>query len=145
LLKILLIITLLLFGTSITTCAPINSTEDTVELQIVALNDFHGQIEPPSGKQTLYYNSTNYPFKIEAGGASYLATQIKALRATNPNTVIVSAGDCIGASPLVSAFFHDEPTIEVLSEIGLEYSAVGNESRRLLFLCPFPLALEQRH
>jgi 5'-nucleotidase len=122
----LLTATLLLLGTSITTCAPNNLTEDTVELQIVALNDFHGQIEPPSGSQTLYYNTTNYPFKAEVGGASYLATQIKALKATNPNTVIVSAGDCIGASPLVSALFHDEPTIEALSEIGLEYSAVGN-------------------
>lgn len=118
--------TLLLLGTSIAASASINSTEETVELQIVALNDFHGQIEPPSGSQTLYYNTTNYPFKAEVGGASYLATQIKALKATNPNTVIVSAGDCIGASPLVSALFHDEPTIEALSEIGLEYSAVGN-------------------
>ena len=121
-----MIVTLLVLGTSIATCAPVNSTEETVELQIVALNDFHGQLEPPSGNLTLYYNTTNYPFKVEVGGASYLATQIKALKATNPNTVIVSAGDCIGASPLVSALFHDEPTIEALSEIGLEYSAVGN-------------------
>ena len=60
------------------------------------------------------------------GERAYLATQIKALKATNPNTVIVSAGDCIGASPLVSALFHDEPTIEALSEIGLDYSAAGN-------------------
>ncbi|MCK9565921.1 MAG: bifunctional metallophosphatase/5'-nucleotidase, partial [Methanothrix sp.] len=117
---------LLVLGFSIATSAPVNSSEDTVELQIVALNDFHGQLEPPSGNLTLYYNSTNYPLKVEAGGASYLATQIKALKATNPNTVIVSAGDCIGASPLVSALFHDEPTVEALSEIGLEYSAVGN-------------------
>ena len=122
----LLIATFLLLGTSIAASASLNSTVETVELQIVALNDFHGQIEPPSGKLTLYYNTTNYPFKVEAGGASYLATQVKALKATNPNTVVVSAGDCIGASPLVSAFFHDEPTIEALSEIGLEYSAVGN-------------------
>lgn len=122
----LLIATLLVLGTSIATSASLNSTVETVELQIVALNDFHGQIEPPSGSQTLYYNTTNYPFKAEVGGASYLATQIKALKATNPNTIIVSAGDCIGASPLVSALFHDEPTIEALSEIGLEYSAVGN-------------------
>ena len=122
----ILIATLLLLGTSIAVSASLNSTVETVELQIVALNDFHGQIEPPSGNQTLYYNTTNYPFKAEVGGASYLATQIKALKATNPNTVIVSAGDCIGASPLVSALFHDEPTIEALSEMGLEYSAVGN-------------------
>ncbi len=121
---IIFIVTVL--GISLAACVPVNLTEETVELQIVALNDFHGQIEPPSGSEILYYNSTNYPFKAEVGGAPYLATQIKALKAANPNTVIVSAGDCIGASPLVSALFHDEPTIEALSEMGLEYSAAGN-------------------
>jgi 5'-nucleotidase len=122
----LLTITLILLGAPLADCTPVNSTKETVELQIVAFNDFHGQIEPPSGSEILYYNTTNYPFKAEVGGATYLATQIKALRATNPNTFIVSAGDCIGASPVVSALFHDEPTIEALSEIGLDYSAVGN-------------------
>ncbi|OPY50169.1 MAG: bifunctional 2',3'-cyclic nucleotide 2'-phosphodiesterase/3'-nucleotidase precursor protein [Methanosaeta sp. PtaU1.Bin112] len=107
-------------------CMPINSTEETVELQILAFNDFHGQLEPPSGSEILYYNASSDPFKAELGGAAYLATLIKGLKATNPNTVIVSAGDCIGASPLVSALFHDEATAEVLSKIGLEYSAAGN-------------------
>jgi 5'-nucleotidase len=111
---------------SLAVCAPLNTTEDTVELQILAFNDFHGQIEPPSDSEILYYNTTNSPFNAEVGGASYLATQIKALKATNPNTVIVSAGDCIGASPSVSALFHDEPTVEALSKIGLDYSAAGN-------------------
>jgi len=121
-----LVLTILILAVSFAASALPNTTEETVELQIVALNDFHGQLEPPSGNLTLYYNSTLNPFKVEVGGASYLATQIRALKATNPNTVIVSAGDCIGASPLVSAFFHDEPSIEALSEMGLDYSAVGN-------------------
>ncbi|MDD4653558.1 MAG: bifunctional metallophosphatase/5'-nucleotidase, partial [Methanothrix sp.] len=119
-------IALMLLGTSLAACDPVNSTQETVELQILAFNDFHGQIEPPSGSEILYYNTTNYPFQAELGGAPYLATQIKALKATNPSTVIVSAGDCIGASPLVSALFHDEPTVEALSKIGLDYSAAGN-------------------
>jgi len=102
------------------------SSNETVTLQLIAFNDFHGQLEPPSGDVVLYYNSTHDPFKIEVGGAAYLATQIKALQATNPNTVIVSAGDCISASPLISALFHDEPSVEALSDIGLVYSAAGN-------------------
>ena len=122
----LLIITLMLLGPSLAICAQANSTEDTIELQILAFNDFHGQIEPPSGSDILCYNASNYPFKAELGGAAYLATLIKGLKAINPNTIVVSAGDCIGASPLVSALFHDEPTVEVLSKIGLEYSAAGN-------------------
>jgi 5'-nucleotidase len=56
----------------------------------------------------------------------YLATHINTLRALNPNTVVVSAGDMIGASPLLSALFHDEPTIEAFNQIGLDFNAVGN-------------------
>ena len=122
----MLIIILALFGALPGACASANSTDKTFELQILAFNDFHGQIQPPSGSDILYYNASNYPFKAELGGAAYMATLIKGLKATNPNTIVVSAGDCIGASPLVSALFHDEPTVEVLSKIGLEYSAAGN-------------------
>ncbi|MDQ2693237.1 MAG: bifunctional metallophosphatase/5'-nucleotidase [Chloroflexota bacterium] len=91
----------------------------TVNVQILAVNDFHGNLEPPSGSSGRI-GSTN------AGGVEYLATHINNLRATNPNTVVVSAGDLIGASPLLSALFHDEPTIEAFNLIGLDFNAVGN-------------------
>jgi 5'-nucleotidase len=42
------------------------------------------------------------------------------------NTVTVAAGDLIGATPLLSAAFHDEPAIEALNLIGLDYASVGN-------------------
>lgn len=91
----------------------------TVNVQILAVNDFHGNLEPPAG-------SSGRIGTINAGGAEYLATHINNLRATNPNTVVVSAGDMIGASPLLSALFHDEPTIEAFNQIGLDFNAVGN-------------------
>lgn len=91
----------------------------TVSVQILAVNDFHGNLEPPSG-------SSGRIGTINAGGVEYLATHINNLRATNPNTVVVSAGDLIGASPLLSALFHDEPTIEAFNQIGLDFNAVGN-------------------
>jgi 5'-nucleotidase len=56
----------------------------------------------------------------------YLATHVRQLRATNPNTLFVSAGDLIGATPLISAAFHDEPTIEAFNLMGLDYNGVGN-------------------
>jgi 5'-nucleotidase len=83
----------------------------TVNLQILSFNDFHGQIQP--------YNAT-------LGGAEYLATWLRQYAATEPNTVIVSGGDLIGASPLVSALFHDEPTIEAANLMGVDLSVVGN-------------------
>jgi 5'-nucleotidase len=91
----------------------------TVSVQILALNDFHGNLLPPSG-------SSGRVGTIDAGGVEYLATHISNLRALNPNTVVVSAGDMIGASPLLSALFHDEPTIEAFNLIGLDFNAVGN-------------------
>jgi 5'-nucleotidase len=91
----------------------------TVNVQILALNDFHGNLLPPSG-------SSGRVGTIDAGGVEYLATHISNLRALNPNTVVVSAGDMIGASPLLSALFHDEPTIEAFNLIGLDFNAVGN-------------------
>jgi 5'-nucleotidase len=87
------------------------ATAPPVEVQILAFNDFHGQIEP--------YSTT-------AGGAAYLATFLRDLEATNPNTVIVSGGDLIGASPLTSALFHDEPTIEAANLMGMDLAVVGN-------------------
>lgn len=90
-----------------------------VEVQVLAINDFHGNLQPPSG-------SSGRIGTVNAGGAEYLATHIRALEATNPNTIVVSAGDLIGASPLLSALFHDEPTIEAMNLIGLDLNAVGN-------------------
>jgi 5'-nucleotidase len=91
----------------------------TVNVQILALNDFHGNLLPPSG-------SSGRVGTVDAGGVEYLATHISNLRALNPNTVVVSAGDMVGASPLLSALFHDEPSIEAFNLIGLDFNAVGN-------------------
>ena len=92
----------------------------TVDIQLLALNDFHGNLLPPSG-------SSGRVGTTDAGGAAFLATHVANLEATNPaNTFVVSAGDLIGASPLLSALFHDEPTIEAMNQIGLDYNAVGN-------------------
>jgi 5'-nucleotidase len=91
-----------------------------VDVQLLAINDFHGNLKPPTG-------SSGFVGTTLAGGVEYLATHIKALEATNPDrTLEVAAGDLIGASPLISAAFHDEPTIEAMNAVGLDISAVGN-------------------
>jgi 5'-nucleotidase len=95
----------------------------TTKIQILGLNDFHGNLEPPTGSSGRIGGSEPGG---NAGGVEYLATHVRALRATNPNTLFVSAGDLIGATPLVSALFHDEPTIEAFNEMGLDYNGVGN-------------------
>ena len=86
----------------------------TVDLQILAINDFHGNIASSSGS----FGGT--------GRADFLATNIAAREAGADHSIFVSAGDLIGASPLISALFHDEPTIEAMNLIGLDINAVGN-------------------
>ena len=91
-----------------------------VDVQLLSINDFHGNLAPP-GTLTLPGG-----VRTPAGGAEYLATHIDALRKQNRNTLVVSAGDNIGASPLVSGLFHDEPTIEAFNAMGVDISSVGN-------------------
>lgn len=96
-----------------------------VELQMLGLNDFHGNLETPRDPVPLK-NPDGSTTKYRAGGAAQLAATLQRLRAGHPQTVTVAAGDLIGATPLVSAYFLDEPTIKALSMAGLDYAAVGN-------------------
>ena len=99
-----------------------------VQVQLIAFNDFHGNLEPPTGSNGRIRVPTadGKGADVNAGGGAYLAYHIDKLRQRNPNTVVVSAGDLIGASPLVSGIFHDEPTIELMNMIGLDINGVGN-------------------
>jgi 5'-nucleotidase len=103
------------------------ATADTVDLRILAINDFHGYLRPsPGGIKIADPADKTRKIMVEAGGAEHMATLVKQLRAGNKNTIFVAAGDLIGASPLLSAMFHDEPTIESLSMMGLAIASVGN-------------------
>lgn len=94
-----------------------------VDLQLLAFNDFHGRLKPPSGFDGSILTDQG---NVKAGGVEYLSTHVQQLRADNPNTLVVAAGDVIGATPLLSALFHDEPTIEAMNLLGLDVAAVGN-------------------
>lgn len=92
-------------------------------LGLLGFNDFHGNIDPPAGSGGLVNG-------VPAGGVEYLATTVKQLRqqraASSDKVLTVSAGDNIGATPLVSAAFHDEPTVELFNSMGVDVSSVGN-------------------
>ena len=134
--KLLALLTVLAAVLALPGAAAAEADDDT-RVQLLAINDLQGHLAPntpgtiqvgccnpvlnSSGVQTGWTQKT-----VPAGGIAYLATHIKALRATNPNTITVGAGDMIGASPLVSALFHDEPTIEALNKVGMDVSGVGN-------------------
>ncbi len=101
-----------------------NTAPAPVAVNIIAFNDFHGALEPP--RQVIEAPGPDGTLAVPAGGVAYIASAVEALRSANPNHVVVSAGDLFGATPMVSALFLDEPTIEVMNLIGLDFSAVGN-------------------
>lgn len=98
-----------------------------VAVKVLAINDFHGNLMPPVGGIKLAdpQNPDN-KVTVAAGGAERMATLVAQIKAKNPNHVFVAAGDLVGASPLLSALFHDEPTIESLGMMGLDVASVGN-------------------
>ena len=97
----------------------------SVEVQIIGINDFHGNLETPKGPQKIRL-ANGEDLTATVGGAAALEATVKRLRDGRANTITVSAGDLIGASPLVSAYFLDEPTIAAMNAIGLNLNAVGN-------------------
>ncbi|NCX02446.1 MAG: hypothetical protein EBV72_06165 [Betaproteobacteria bacterium] len=103
------------------------SGSNSVEVKIIAINDFHGNLKPPFGGIRIR-NPLDPASRVQirAGGAEHLATAVARLRTRNPHSVFVGAGDLIGATPLLSALFNDEPSIESLNLMGLSISAVGN-------------------
>jgi 5'-nucleotidase len=108
--------------------------DNDTHVQLLAINDFHGHLEPNTPGTIRYCcefdqnPSVNRNVVVTrlAGGVEYLATLVKQLRERNTNTITVSAGDAIGASPLLSGLFHDEPAIEALNALGLQVNGVGN-------------------
>jgi 5'-nucleotidase len=108
-----------------TTPAPATSSPaPAITVKVIGFNDFHGNLESPGA----FGVSTAIPVadRPAVGGAEYIAGHVAKLKSLNPLNVVVGAGDLIGATPLISALFNDEPAVEALNRIGLEFSAVGN-------------------
>ncbi len=84
--------------------------EGRVTLRLLGVNDFHGHLEPP---------------QPGLGGAAWLKAHLDAAELPG-RTIRVHAGDMVGASPLISSWFHDEPTIEAANEIGFDVGTLGN-------------------
>ncbi len=99
----------------------------TVTVTLIGLNDFHSNLQAGNGSVMVADDSSPSGRRVGAGGAAYLATMVANLKQQNPgNTLVVGAGDMINASPLEASLFHEEVTIDVLNQIGLDITAVGN-------------------
>jgi 5'-nucleotidase len=123
-------VTLALAGCASVTVSPASpasaSAPRYMDIALIGFNDLHGNLEPPRLAIHAPGAPGAAPMAVPAGGAAYLAGAIAALKARSPHHAVVSAGDMVGASPLVSALFLDEPTIAVMNRIQIDFNAVGN-------------------
>ena len=104
--------------------APAPAPAGSITVKLIAFNDYHGNLQSPGsfGVNTV----TPAAQRPAVGGAEFLAAAVARLKAQNPLNAVVGAGDFIGASPLISALFFDEPAIETLNHVGVDFSSVGN-------------------
>lgn len=86
-----------------------------LDVQLLGVNDFHGQID-------ITRNVAGEP----VGRADYLASYLKMRERENPNTLLVHAGDMVGASSPTSALLQDEPTVEIMNNMGFDVGTLGN-------------------
>ncbi|MER5216112.1 bifunctional metallophosphatase/5'-nucleotidase [Streptomyces sp. NPDC002838] len=98
------------------------------DVQLLSFNDLHGNLEPPSGSagRVTEVHEDGTTKTIDAGGVEYLATHLREAREGNKYSITAAGGDMVGASPLISGLFHDEPTIEALNKLELDVTSVGN-------------------
>ncbi|MGW4908495.1 bifunctional metallophosphatase/5'-nucleotidase [Streptomyces sp. NPDC004270] len=98
------------------------------DVQLLSFNDLHGNLEPPSGSsgRVTELQADGTTKTIDAGGVEYLATHLRQARKGNKYSITAAGGDMVGASPLISGLFHDEPTIEALNKLDLDVTTVGN-------------------
>jgi 5'-nucleotidase len=116
-----LILASLLAGCATT---PATRARGPVELNLVAINDFHGNLE--ASKYTLAPNGSDKKQTIQAGGIDVLKGALDAFRKEDKDLLFVAAGDLVGASPAMSSMFADEPSIEAMNRMGLVASSLGN-------------------
>ncbi len=130
---------LALLSCAISTAAQAQAAR-TVTVQLLAINDLHGALQPTVGPEGQVNG-------VAAGGVEYLATHLKRAAQDNPNSILVGAGDLMGASPLISSLFNDAPTIEALNAMHMDLTAIGNHEldrgaasflHRLDGTCPRP-------
>src|SRR5687767_13292784 len=112
--SVLIVVSLLMVGASSTSV--IAAPRPTVNIQILNVSDWHGQLDPLSVGTS------------QVGGAAVISAYWQADRAANPNTLTLTAGDDFGASPPLSNFFDEVPAVLAQRMMGIQVNTFGNHN-----------------
>ena len=104
--------------------APQLAPSGPVEVNLVALNDFHGNLDRSKFTYTSVADAERRT--VQAGGIDTLSGALKAWRREDAQLIFVGNGDLVGASPAMSALWADEPSIVAMNMLGMKASSVGN-------------------
>jgi 5'-nucleotidase len=115
--------TVLALALTLAGCASAPGATAPVELNLVALNDFHGNLE--ASKYT-YAPAGGQKETIQAGGIDVLGGALATFRKEDKDLLFVAAGDLVGASPALSSMWADEPSLVAMDRMGLVASSLGN-------------------
>lgn len=104
---------------------------EPVRLRVIAFNDLHGHLQTaalnlPHPNPASTPANPAQPLRVNVGGTAELSGLVKELRRGAAHSVVVSSGDAIGGTPLISAIFFHEATIDVMNRIGVDVATVGN-------------------
>ena len=129
--RIVNLLPVLLVTFALASCSLLSPVQQTpqgpLEIKLIAFNDFHGNLKTPATRVPVPDASQPNGYRLEpAGGVEQFSALVKSLKRNNPNNAVITAGDLVGATPLLSALFQDEPTIEAMNLIGIDFHAVGN-------------------
>jgi 2',3'-cyclic-nucleotide 2'-phosphodiesterase (5'-nucleotidase family) len=110
----------------------LTGTANLREVDILDISDYHGQLVPLSEAADFVIGSspaTPVGPTFGIGGAAFLKPWFDTYRAENPAaTLTVTAGDAVGATPPISNFFGDKPTIELMNMMGFTLDGLGNHN-----------------
>jgi 2',3'-cyclic-nucleotide 2'-phosphodiesterase (5'-nucleotidase family) len=113
----------------------VEHTGDTRELTILDISDYHGQLTPLTEAADFVLDANGFPTatalgpSFAIGGSAFLKPWFQAYRAqAKDGSILVAAGDSIGATPPISSFFGDRPTIEMMNAMGFDADGIGNHN-----------------
>ncbi|MFE4872263.1 bifunctional metallophosphatase/5'-nucleotidase [Streptomyces sp. NPDC056682] len=100
------------------------SASEYVDVQLLSITDLHGYLQaPPAGDAVITGAGGE---QLVVGGVPYLAAHLKALRAGRANSIFFAPGDLFSGWEFPAETLADEPTIEALNRMGLDFATAGN-------------------